>query len=58
MIMEETDITEEIETGEENLSVFHIDDSKSDCSECRNGRNHYIQILDMERYVEHLNDWD
>lgn len=56
--MEETDITEEIETGEENLSVFHIDDSKSDCSECRNGRNHYIQILDMERYVEHLNDWD
>lgn len=56
--MEETDITEEIETGEENLSLLHIDDSRCDCPECRSGRKNYIQILDMERYVEHLNDWD
>ena len=58
MRMEETDINEEIETGEEELSVIHIDDSKCDCPKCRSDRNHYIQILDMERYVEHLNDWD
>lgn len=56
--MEETDITEEIENGEETISNLHIENSGCDCLECRNGRKHYIQILDMERYVEHLNDWD
>lgn len=58
MIMKETEITEEIKTGDENLSLLHIEDLKCDCQECRSGRIHYIQILDMERYVEHLNDWD
>lgn len=56
--MEETDITEEIVSGEENLSVLHIESLNCDCPECRSGRKNYIQILDMERYVEHLNDWD
>lgn len=56
--MEDTTITEGIETGEENLSVLHIDGSNCDCPECLNCRKHYIQILDMERYVEHLKDWD
>lgn len=58
MTMEEKDIAKEIESGEENLSVLHLDGSNCDCPECQNGRKHYIQILDMERYVEHLNDWD
>lgn len=56
--MEDTVIRDEKESGEETLSVLHIDDSKCDCPECRSGRKHYIQILDMERFVEHLNDWD
>lgn len=56
--MEEDIVTEEIEIEEETLSVLHIDGSKCDCPECRSGRKHYIQILDTERYVEHLNDWD
>lgn len=56
--MEDSSITKEIETGEEILSALHIEDSKCDCPECRSGKKHYIQILDMERYVEHLNDWD
>lgn len=56
--MEETDITEEIETGEENLSVLHIDNSKCDCPECRSGWKHYVQIFDMDRYLNALNDWD
>ena len=58
MIMKETEITEEIETGDENLSLLHIEDSKCDCTECRSGRKHYVQILDVDRYVEQLNDWD
>lgn len=56
--MEETTTSEVIELGEETLSQLHIENSKCDCPECRNGRKHYIQILDMERYVEYLNDWD
>lgn len=56
--MEDKTISEEIDLGEENLSALHIEDPYCNCPECRNGRKHYIQILDMERYVEHLNDWD
>lgn len=58
MIMEDSNITEEIEHGEENLSVLHIGGSNCDCPECRSVRKNYIQILDIEQYVEHLNDWD
>lgn len=56
--MEDTDLIKEIESGEETRSTLHINDSKCDCRECRNGKRHYIQLLDMERYVEYLNNWD
>lgn len=56
--MENTNIVEEIESGEESISNLQIENSDCDCPQCRNGRKHYNQILDIERYVEHLNDWD
>ena len=47
----------DIENIEEN-NTLHIESTSCSCSDCQNQRRHYVQILDMERYVEHLNDWD
>ena len=53
--MEES-LTEDFEIMEEESSSSHIDSDRCNCPDCQNRR--YIQILDMDRYVEHLNDWD
>lgn len=38
-------------------SIEHTYSEECQCTECQSSRR-YIQILDMERYVEQLNDWD
>ncbi|MDE7421441.1 MAG: hypothetical protein K2N35_14680 [Muribaculaceae bacterium] len=55
--MEES-LTEDFEITEEESSSSHIDSQECNCLDCKNRKKRYIQILDMERYVEHLNDWD
>lgn len=50
-------MTEETEPKEEKPTL-HVDSADCSCSDCQDRRKHYVQILDMERYVEHLNDWD
>ncbi|MDE6754755.1 MAG: hypothetical protein K2J82_09120 [Muribaculaceae bacterium] len=40
----------------EEYNTLHIESTSCSCSDCQNQRRHYVQILDMERYVKHLND--
>lgn len=51
-------IIEEFEIAEEENSSAHIESQKCNCPDCKSQKRRYIQILDMDRYVEHLNDWD
>lgn len=51
-------LIEDIEMVEEEYSYSHIESQKCICPDCKNRKKRYIQILDMDRYVEHLNDWD
>lgn len=49
------DSIEEIETGTESI---HSQSDNCDCVECRKNRNKYVSVLDIDRYIESLNDWD
>ena len=51
-------VIENIEELEEKDSMLHIESQECNCFNCQSRKKQYIQILDMERYVEHLNDWD
>ncbi len=53
MIME--DGFEEIEPETESN---HSQSDNCDCAECRKNRNKYVSVLDIDRYIESLNDWD
>ncbi|MDE6536771.1 MAG: hypothetical protein K2M13_01855 [Muribaculaceae bacterium] len=50
-------MTEEIETKKVKATL-HVESADCFCSDCKSRIKQYAQILDMERYVEHLNDWD
>lgn len=54
------EIEEEIsdETCEAEVSSQHTDSDECSCPECQKGKKHYVQILDIDRYVNALNDWD
>ncbi len=39
-------------------SVLHIESETCQCPECDKKRKRYIQIIDVDRYVNALNDWD
>lgn len=38
--------------------TIHIQSNTCNCTECQKKRSKYIAILDVDRYVESLNDWD
>lgn len=46
------------ETCEAEVSSQHTDSDECSCPECQKGKKHYIQILDIDKYVNALNDWD
>lgn len=37
---------------------LHINSQECNGSACKKQKQHYIQILNVEQYVEQLNDWD
>lgn len=53
MIMEE-----EIEEEKSTIDIVHIQSDTCNCSECQEKRSKNITILDVDRYIESLNDWD
>lgn len=54
------EIEEEIldESCQAEVSSQHIDSNECSCPDCQKGKKHYIQIIDIDRYVNALNDWD
>jgi len=53
MIMEE-----EIEQKQSTKETIHIQSNICNCPECQEKRSKYVAILDVDRYIESLNDWD
>lgn len=49
---------EQEESIDTETSVLHIESDKCQCPECDKNRKRYIQIIDVDRYVNTLNDWD
>lgn len=54
------EIEEEIldESCESEVPLLHTDSDECSCPECQKGKKHYVQIIDIDRYVNALNDWD
>lgn len=51
-------IEEEIEEEKSTNETIHIQSNTCNCAECQGKRNKYVAILDVDRYIESLNDWD
>lgn len=51
--MEEQEGSKDAET-----SVLHVESYNCQCPECDKLRKRYIQIIDVDKYVNTLNDWD
>lgn len=49
---------EKEESIDTETSVLHIESDKCQCPECDKNRKQYIQIIDVDLYVNALNDWD
>lgn len=49
---------EQEESIDTEIAVLHIESDNCQCPECDNLRKRYIHILDVEEYVNTLNDWD
>ena len=52
----ESDMEEEIEQDNSEVETIHL--QTCDCVECQEKRNKYVTILDIDKYIESLNDWD
>lgn len=53
MIMEE-------ENGQKQSTAetIHIQSNTCNCLACQEKRSKYVMVLDVDRYIESLNDWD
>lgn len=41
-----------------NDTIEHTDSNECQCAECKCGKKCYVQIIDVDRYIDNLNDWD
>ena len=39
-------------------SIEHIESEECQCAECQCAKKRYVQIIDVDRYINSLNDWD
>lgn len=49
---------EQKEEEQSEVETIHIQSNTCNCSEYQEKRSKYITILDVDRYIESLNDWD
>ena len=49
---------EENEQEQSTTETVHIQSNTCNCPECQDKRRKYVAILDVDRYIESLNDWD
>lgn len=47
-----------INEEESTVEIVHIQSDTCNCSECQGKRIKYVTILDVDIYLESLNDWD
>lgn len=47
-----------IEQEQSTTETVHIQTNTCNCAECQEKRSKYVTILDVDRYIESLNDWD
>ena len=50
----------EEETEQEYIQIEteHFQSSECNCVQCQKSHQEYVQILDVDSYIESLNDWD
>lgn len=49
------------EQKEDELSeveTIHIQSNTCNCSECQEKRSKYVTLVDVDQYIDSLNDWD
>ena len=39
-------------------SLEHLESEECQCAECQCAKKRYVQIIDVDRYINSLNDWD
>lgn len=49
---------EENEEEKSKVETIHIQSNTCNCAECQEKRSKYVTILDVDRYIDSLNDWD
>ncbi len=49
---------EQNEEEKSKVKVAHIQSNTCNCAECQGKRSKYVAMLDVDRYIESLNDWD
>lgn len=48
---------EENEEKQSKVETTHIQSNTCNCAECQEKRSNYVTILDVDPYIESLNDW-
>ena len=51
-------MNEEEKELETNETVEHTDSNECRCAECQCSKKRYVQIIDVDQYINNLNDWD
>lgn len=41
-----------------NDTIEHIDSDECQCAKCQCSKKRYVQIIDVDQYINNLNDWD
>ena len=50
---------EEFEVDSEGKYSFeYISSDECQCAECQCAKKRYVQIIDVDKYIDNLNDWD
>ena len=50
--------TNEEYVEEDAMASNHIASTKCQCFECLKAKDRYVRIIDVDRFVDNLNDWD
>ena len=49
---------DELDDEKSTIESVHIQSDTCNCCECQEKRSKYITILDVDKYIDSLNDWD
>lgn len=52
-----TDMEEQYKSGQTEVESLHTESMTCNCVECQDKRK-YVQIIDVDLYIDTLNDWD